>query len=35
MRSFRTGTKSDKLEKLKNEFNKIKVKKFDISAHSE
>ena len=30
-----TGTKSDKLEKLKNEFNKIKVKKFDISAHSE
>ena len=29
-----TGTKSDKLEKLKNEFNKIKVKKFDISAHS-
>ena len=27
-----TGTKSDKLEKLKNEFNKIKVKKFDISA---
>ena len=29
-----TGTKSDKLEKLKNEFNKNKVKKFDISAHS-
>ena len=29
-----TGTKLDKLEKLKNEFNKIKVKKFDISAHS-
>ena len=30
-----TGTKSDKLEKLKNEFNKIKVKKFDISDHSQ
>ena len=30
-----TGTKSEKLEKLKDEFNKIKVKKFDISAHSQ
>ena len=30
-----TGTNSEKLEKLKKEYNKIKVKKFDISSHSE
>ena len=30
-----TGTNSVKLEKLKTEYNKIKVKKFDISSHSE
>ena len=30
-----TGTNSEKLEKLKAEFSKIKVKKFDISSHSE
>ena len=30
-----TGTNSEKLEKLKNDFNKIKIKKFDISSHSE
>ena len=30
-----TGTNSEKLEKLKKDFNKIKVKKFDISSHSE
>ena len=30
-----TGTNSEKLEKLKKEFSKIKVKKFDISSHSE
>ena len=29
-----TGTNSEKLEKLKNEFSKIKIKKFDISSHS-
>tara|TARA_Y100000741_G_C18098097_1_gene495692 strand:- start:19 stop:753 length:735 start_codon:yes stop_codon:yes gene_type:complete len=29
-----TGTNSEKLEKLKTEFKKIKVKKFDISSHS-
>ena len=29
-----TGTNSEKLEKLKSEFSKIKVKKFDISSHS-
>ena len=30
-----TGTNSDKLEKLKKDFEKIKIKKFDISSHSE
>ena len=30
-----TGTNSEKLEKLKKEFSKIKVKKFDISSHSQ
>ena len=30
-----TGTNSEKLDKLKKEHNKIKVKKFDISTHSE
>ena len=30
-----TGTNSEKLEKLKKEYSKIKVKKFDISSHSE
>ena len=29
-----TGTNSEKLEKLKKEFSEIKIKKFDISAHS-
>ena len=29
-----TGTNSEKLEKLKKDFSKIKVKKFDISSHS-
>ena len=29
-----TGTNQEKLEKLETEFNKIKVKKFDISEHS-
>ena len=29
-----TGTNSEKLEKLKSEHSKIKVKKFDISSHS-
>ena len=29
-----TGTNSEKLEKLKKEFNEIKVKKFDISSHA-
>ena len=30
-----TGTNSEKLGKLKSEFNEIKIKKFDISLHSE
>ena len=30
-----TGTNSEKLEKLKTNFSKIKTKKFDISSHSE
>ena len=30
-----TGTNSEKLKKLKSDFNKIKVKKFDISSHSQ
>ena len=30
-----TGTNSEKLEKLKSEYSKIKVKKFDISSHSQ
>ena len=30
-----SGTNLEKLEKLKNNFNKIKVKKFDISSHSQ
>ena len=30
-----TGTNPEKLEKLKKEYSKIKVKKFDISSHSE
>ena len=30
-----TGTNSDKLEKLKKNFSKIKIKKFDISSHSQ
>ena len=30
-----TGTNSEKLKKLKADFNKIKVKKFDISSHSQ
>ena len=30
-----TGTNSEKLKKLKSGFNKIKVKKFDISSHSQ
>ena len=30
-----TGTNSEKLEKLQKDFNKIKVKKFDISSHAE
>ena len=30
-----TGTNLEKLEKLKKEYSKIKVKKFDISSHSE
>ena len=30
-----TGTNSEKLEKLKEDFSKIKVKKFDISSHSQ
>ena len=30
-----SGSNSEKLEKLKNNFNKIKVKKFDISSHSQ
>ena len=29
-----TGTKSDKLDKLKKEYPNIKIKKFDISEHS-
>ena len=29
-----TGTNSEKLEKLKKDFSKIKVKQFDISSHS-
>ena len=30
-----SGSNSEKLEKLKNNFSKIKVKKFDISSHSQ
>ena len=30
-----TGTNPEKLKKLKSDFNKIKVKKFDISSHSQ
>ena len=30
-----TGTNSEKLDKLKSEYSKIKVKKFDISSHSQ
>jgi len=30
-----TGTNSEKLEKLKTDYSKIKIKKFDISSHSE
>jgi len=30
-----TGTNSEKLEKLKSKYSKIKVKKFDISSHSQ
>ena len=30
-----TGTNPEKLEKLKKEYSEIKVKKFDISSHSE
>ena len=30
-----TGTNLKKLEKLKEDFSKIKTKKFDISSHSE
>ena len=30
-----TGTNNEKLEKLKKNFNKIKIKKFDISSHSQ
>ena len=30
-----TGTNSDKLKKLKDDFKNIKTKKFDISSHSE
>ena len=30
-----SGTNLEKLERLKNNFNKIKVKKFDISSHSQ
>ena len=30
-----TGTNSQKLEKLKAKYDKIKVKKFDISSHAE
>jgi len=30
-----TGTNSEKLEKLQSEHKKIKIKKFDISSHSE
>ena len=30
-----TGTNLNKLEKLKEDFSKIKIKKFDISSHSE
>ena len=30
-----TGTNSEKLKKLKSDFNKIKIKKFDISSHSQ
>jgi 3-oxoacyl-[acyl-carrier protein] reductase len=30
-----TGTNNEKLEKLKKNFNKIRIKKFDISSHSQ
>ena len=30
-----TGTNSEKLDKLKTKFSKIKIKKFDISSHKE